>query len=142
MNGLSLPIRIRGETGSNTERKRKTEGIMMTKKLFTGIAVVALIGVLSAAAFAAPGAGRGRGAGMGARTSYTDTNRDGVCDNYGTASGTGTRFTDTDGNGVCDHYGTKSCSNYADDDGDGVCDNAGSAARPRNGTGMKRGWNR
>ena len=45
MNGLSLPIRIRGETGSNTERKRKTEGIMMTKKLFTGIAVVALIGV-------------------------------------------------------------------------------------------------
>ena len=93
---------------------------MMTKKLFTGIAVVALIGVLSAAAFAAPGAGRGRGARMGARTSYTDTNRE----------------------GVCDYYGTKSCSNYADDDGDGVCDNAGSAARPRNGAGMKRGWNR
>ena len=120
------PVQTRNE-------KEKTEGIMMTKKLFTGIAVVALIGVLSAAAFAAPGAGRGRGAGMGARTSYTDTNRDGVCDYYGTKSCAGS-YVDEDGDGVCDHYGTKSCSNYADDDGDGVCDNAGSAARPRNGT--------
>lgn len=37
---------------------------MMTKKMLTGIAVVALVGTLSAAAFAAPAAGRGRGAGM------------------------------------------------------------------------------
>ena len=38
---------------------------MMTKKMLTGIAVVALVGTLSAAAFAAPAAGRGRGGAHG-----------------------------------------------------------------------------
>ena len=104
------------------------------------IAILLAVFVLSTAALAA-GHGRCIRACDGTGSSYADANGDGVCDYYGTQSCTGS-YVDEDGDGVCDHYGTKSCSNYADDDGDGVCDNAGSAARQRNGTGMKRGWNR
>ena len=81
---------------------------MMTKKMLTGIAVVALVGTLSAAAFAAPAAGRGRGAGMrtgmGAGVNYVDNNGDGVCDYYGTGAGSrfaSTTFKSTSGTAFC-----------------------------------------
>ena len=60
------------------------------KKLFAGVLAAALaLSVLTASAFAAPGA------------NYVDADGDGVCDNYSAAC----RYVDADGNGVCDNAG-------------------------------------
>lgn len=118
------------------------------KKLFAGVLAAALaLSVLTASAFAAPGA------------NYVDADGDGVCDNClagkclrkdcrrhcgGGArqcAGAGCRFVDEDGDGICDLLaaGGGGCGSqrYVDNNGDGVCDNF--AVRPQDGIGCQRG---
>ena len=60
------------------------------KKLFAGVLAAALaLSVLTASAFAAPGA------------NYVDADGDGVCDYFGQG---GRYYVDADGDGVCDNY--------------------------------------
>ena len=80
------------------------------KKIWMGLAAVVLVMTLGVTGALA--AGRH---GQGLR--YTDANRDGICDYYGTGCGTG--FVDADGDGVCDY---RAGSAYSDRNGDGVCD--------------------
>lgn len=49
---------------------------------------------------------------------FVDSNRDGVCDNYGVH---GMGFVDGNGDGVCDNYGVCGMG-FVDNNGDGVCD--------------------
>ena len=76
------------------------------------IAILLAVFVLSTAALAA-GSGRG-GHGIracdGTGICANDTDRDGVCDYYGTGTcGMGRAYVDADGDSVCDHYGTSRC---------------------------------
>lgn len=81
------------------------------KKLFTGVAVLALIATVGAGSVLAMGGHHGGGWRNAANTGnggagycYVDANGDGVCDNYG--SGCGYNYVDANGDGVCDNYGT------------------------------------
>lgn len=85
------------------------------KKIVFGILVTAMtVAAGTASAFAAEVNS------WGGRC-FVDSNRDGVCDNYGVC---GMGFVDTNGDGVCDHYGARGMG-FVDANGDGVCDNYG-----------------
>ncbi len=65
------------------------------------------------------GCGHGQGQGQGRRQGqcqFTDSNGDGICDNY----------KDADGDGICD--------NYKDADGDGICDRNSCNSNGKNNT--------
>ena len=114
------------------------------KKLLTGIFTAAMVLSIGATGAFAACMGQGR--------RYTDANAEGVCDNptYRTQSTACARFADSNGDGICDSCGSGygfvdangqngTCGNgYVDANGDGVCDNQGS--RPRNGSGLQRGF--
>lgn len=90
------------------------------------------------------------------RNNYTDSDSDGVCDNYGSYS----NFVDENDDGVCDNntdcenqpldgtggqngkgnVNSSQGGNYTDENGDGVCDNKSDCQnRPQNGTGSQKG---
>lgn len=90
-------------------------------------------------------------------TGFTDTDNDGVCDNYaagvctGHGRGNGAGYVDADGDGVCDNYesGVQGCgqgsgrgqgAGFTDADGNGVCDNYDADTCPGNGSGRGFGW--
>ena len=106
----------------------------MKKVLIGTLAVVLVLTAITAGAFAA---GRGHG------SCFVDANRDGVCDNYGTARHVtvhGSNYADIDNDGVCDNCGASyhGCGlGFVDADGDGLCDNAPSGGW---GAGCGAGW--
>ncbi|MDP3912891.1 MAG: hypothetical protein Q8R96_04035 [Bacteroidota bacterium] len=93
---------------------------MKARIFLTGLALVALTSFASAQN---PQGGRGNGNcnGTGKGVAFVDTNKDGICDNYGTGKsdaqkgkkdgtgqgqdkGTGKNFVDANNNGICDTY--------------------------------------
>lgn len=99
------------------------------KRLVAGIAVMALIILVSSTTVLAARGGRGR--------NFVDSDNNGVCDRYNSSC----KFVDEDGDGICDNCAIDSCgkgAGYVDEDGDGICDNF-AAGTPKNGTGLKRG---
>jgi len=95
---------------------------MKTQIFLTGLAIVALTTFASAQN---PQGGRGNGNcnGIGKAVAFVDNNKDGICDNQGTAKsgaqkgkrdgtgngqgqgkGKGKNFVDTNQNGICDTY--------------------------------------
>lgn len=103
------------------------------KKIWMGLAAVVLVMILGVTGALA--AGRH---GQGLR--YTDANRDGICDYYGTGCGAG--FVDADGDGVCDYHGAGCGTGFVDADGDGVCDHYGTGLGGHHGSGHGGCWNR
>lgn len=90
------------------------------RKVFSGILAAVIVLSAGTSAFAA-GPGRGR--------CFTDADRDGICDNAGSAC----VYADVDGDGLCDvcslsHAGclTGDGMVFVDADGDGICDGCGS----------------
>jgi hypothetical protein len=105
---------------------------MKTKIFLAGLALMAMTTMVNAQNTAGgKGCGRGPCNGTGKGTSYADTNKDGVCDNFssrttassgkkgngncngsgqgkGQGKGKGRNFVDANGNGACDTFELRS----------------------------------